>query len=195
LSFCFHIGGKSAIISLNLFGKNKLTNRIVLHFKNSRKAIIHGQNMRKVIAIQMKFGEVDISQIEFDPRSRDEIPKLLMGLQEIYCTRKVRDKVFEVLRELVPKGVNQDTGRKGMDLWKILVLGTLRLCCNWDYDKLKDIVNNHKTIRLMLGHSSVYDEYHYPLQTLKDNLTLFTPEVLDRINRIVVDHGHELIGK
>ena len=36
--------------------------------------------MRKVIDIQMKVGEVAISDIEFDFRSRDEIPKLLMGL-------------------------------------------------------------------------------------------------------------------
>ncbi|GEM_PF-4960867 len=39
------------------------------------------------------------------------------------------------------------------------------------------------------------DDYYYPLQTLKDNLSLFTPEVLDRINRIVLQHGHQLIGK
>jgi IS5 family transposase len=38
--------------------------------------------MRKVIDIQMKFGEVDISKIEFDPRSRDEIPKLLGNVQK-----------------------------------------------------------------------------------------------------------------
>ena len=151
--------------------------------------------MRKVIDIQMKFGEVDISKIEFDPRSRDEIPKLLMGLQEIYCNRKVRDEVFTVLRDLVSEGIDQNNGRRGMDLWKILVLGTLRLSCNWDYDKLMDIANNHKTFRLMLGHSSVFDDYYYPLQTLKDNLSLFTPEVLDRINRIVLQHGHQLIGK
>jgi len=151
--------------------------------------------MRKVIDIQMKFGEVDISKIEFDPRSRDEIPKLLMGLQEIYCNRKVRDKVFTVLLDLIPEGIDQNNGRRGMDLWKILVLGTLRLCCNWDYDKLMDIANNHKTLRQMLGHGSLYDDYHYPLQTLKDNLSLFTPEVLDRINRIVLQHGHQLIGK
>jgi IS5 family transposase len=151
--------------------------------------------MRKVIDMQMKFGEVDISEIEFDLRSRDEIPKLLMGLQEIYCNRNVRDKVFTVLRDLIPEGIDQNNGRRGMDLWKILVLGTLRLCCNWDYDKLMDIANNHKTLRLMLGHSSVYDDYYYPLQTLKDNLSLFTPEVLDRINRIVLQHGHQLIGK
>ena len=153
------------------------------------------KNMRKIIDIQMKFGEVDISKIEFDPRSRDEIPKLLMGLQEIYCNRKVRDKVFKVLRGLIPEGVDQHNGRRGMDLWKILVLGTIRLSCNWDYDKLMDIANNHKTIRLMLGHSSVYDDYYYPLQTLKDNLTLFTLEVLHRIDQIVVQHGHKLIGK
>ena len=143
----------------------------------------------------MKFGEVDISKVQFDPRSRDEIPKLLMGLQEVYCNRKVRDQVFTVLRDLIPEGVDQSNGRRGMDLWKILVLGTIRLCCNWDYDKLMDIVNNHKTLRQMLGHGSLYDDYYYPLQTLKDNLSLFTPEVLDRINRIVLQHGYQLIGK
>ena len=178
-----------------LFSKNDLTNGIAILFKDSLKVNIRGQNMRKLIDIQMKFGEVDISKIEFDLRSRDEIPKLLMGLQEIYCSRKVRDKVFTVLRDIIPEGVDQHNGRRGMDLWKILVLGTIRLCCNWDYDKLMDIVNNHKTIRLMLGHSSVYDDYYYPLQTLKDNLSLFTPEVLDRINQIVIQHGHQLIGK
>jgi len=143
----------------------------------------------------MKFGEVGISRIEFDLRSRDEIPKLLMGLQEIYCNRKVRSQVFKVLRDLIPDGIDQNNGRRGMDLWKILVLGTLRLCCNWDYDKLMDIANNHKTLRLMLGHGSLYEDYHYPLQTLKDNVSLFTPEVLDRINQIVLQHGHQLIGK
>ena len=151
--------------------------------------------MRKVIDMQMKFGEVDIANIKFDLRSRDEIPKLLMGLQEIYCNRNVRSQVFAALRDLIPEDVDPNNGRTGMDLWKILVLGTLRLSCNWDYDKLMDIANNHKTLRLLLGHSSIFDESYYPLQTLKDNLSLFTPEVLDRINRIVLQHGLEVIGK
>ena len=46
--------------------------------------------MRKIIEAQMQFGQVDISEIEFDLRSRDEIPKLLMGLQHIYCTPEAR---------------------------------------------------------------------------------------------------------
>ncbi len=30
--------------------------------------------------------------------------------------------------------------------------------------------------------------------TVKDNIRLFTPEILDKINQIVVCHGHEVIG-
>ena len=50
--------------------------------------------MREVLQSQMRFGEVAISDIEFDVRSRDEIPKLLIGLQAIYCDLDVRPKVF-----------------------------------------------------------------------------------------------------
>ena len=74
-------------------------------------------------------------------------------------------------------------------------MGTLRLSCNWDYDKLLDIANNHRTLRLMLGHSAMEHKSRYALQTLKDNVSLFTPEVLDRVNQIAVTYGHEVIGK
>jgi hypothetical protein len=97
--------------------------------------------------------------------------------------------------DIVPDDVDTNNGRSGMDLWKILILGTLRLSCNWDYDKLLDIANNHRTLRLMLGHNAMDYDSRYALQTLKDNISLFTPEVLDRINQIVVKYGHEVIGK
>jgi len=151
--------------------------------------------MRKVIEEQMKVGEVAINDIEFDIRSRDEIPKLLIGLQEIYRNPVVRSEVFAALVKLIPPSVNSNKGRRGMDLWKILVLGVLRLICNWDYDKLKEIADNHKTVRQMLGHSQIDDEFCYPLQTLKDNISKFTPEILDEINQIVVKHGQKIIGK
>ncbi len=152
--------------------------------------------MRKVIDEQMRFGRVDISTIEFDLRSRDEIPKLLMGLQYVYCTEEIRGEVFRILREMVPAGTDPENGRPGMELWKILVLGTLRLNCNWDYDKVKEIADNHKTLRLMLGHSDGWeDEYLYPIQTIRDNVSLFTPEILDRINEVVVKAGHNLVKK
>jgi hypothetical protein len=125
VSFRFTVEGRNVIILLILLYYNRLFNRIGLSFKPNLKANIRGQNMRKVIDIQMKFGEVDISKIEFDLQCRDEIPKLLIGLQEIYCNPKVRGEVFNVLLDLIPEGIDPNNGRKGMDLWKILVLGTL----------------------------------------------------------------------
>jgi len=151
--------------------------------------------MRKVKEQQMKFGEVDIATIEFDLRSRDEIPKLLMGLQHIYCTSELREEVFKILGGIVPRGIDSQNGRLGMELWKIFVLGTLRLNCNWDYDKLQEIANNHVTLRQMLGHGFFDSKTKYALQTLKDNVSLLTPEVLDKVNQVVVRTGHTLVCK
>ena len=150
--------------------------------------------MRKVTEKQMQLGETDIADIKFDLKSRDEIPKLLKGLQHIYCAKDVKEKVFEILGEIVPEGKSRNNGRPGMSLWKIFVLGTLRLNCNWDYDKLREIANEHRTLRMMLQHSEE-DEYMYPLQTLRDNVSLLTPELLEKINDIVVAEGHSLTGK
>ena len=96
---------------------------------------------------------------------------------------------------MVPAEINMRNGRPGMDLWKILVMGTIRLNCNWDYDKLKEIVDNHLRIRQMLGHPDFFDTYHYPIQTIEDNVRLFTPEILDKINDIVIEAGHKLLMK
>jgi hypothetical protein len=81
-----------------------------------------------------------------------------------------------------------------MDLWKILVLGTLRLNCNWDYDKVLEMANNHSKLREMLGHSKTDFESQYALQTIRDNIVLLTPAILDEINQIVVKAGHSLIS-
>ena len=152
--------------------------------------------MRKSIDPQLKFGDVDISEIGFDPKCRDELPRILQGLQYIYVTPSIRKEVLNKLECLIPKNVSKDKGRPGMDLWKILVLGVVRLGNNWNYDKLHDMANNHYLIRKMIGHGDVTWEkpYEYNLQTLKDNVMLITPEVLEDINLIVVRAGHNLLG-
>ena len=148
--------------------------------------------MRKIKEKQMNFGEVDISRIEFDLRSRDEIPQLLCGLQYIYCTPALKEEVFSLLEKHIKISKK---GRRGMDLWNILVLGVLRLNCNWDYDKLKEMTDNHLTIREMLGLSPFENKEKYPLQTLRDNVSLLTPELLNAINIIVVKAGQNLVKK
>ncbi len=96
---------------------------------------------------------------------------------------------------MIPEHTNSKTGRPGMNLWKILVMATIRINCNWDYDKLQEIINNHRTIRQMLGHGMMDDDKTYPLQTLKDNVSLLTPEILDKINTLVNKEGHKLLVK
>ncbi len=141
--------------------------------------------MRTVIQPQLKFGETDIAAIVIDPKSRDDIPPLLRGLQHIYTEISLRQK----------GQASSQTGRPGMEQWKILVLGVLRLGLNADYDRIQELANQHKTIRQMLGHSDWLDEHRYELQTIRDNVSLFTPEILDRINREVVHAGHQALKK
>lgn len=155
--------------------------------------------MRNVIDPQLKLGEEDIAAIALDPRSRDDIPQLLRGLQHIYTTPQLREPVFAILAEVRPPGRGEDgkacpeTGRPGLSQWAILVLGVLRLGLNADYDRILELANQHTTLRKMIGHADWADDTTYSLQTLKDNLSLFTPELLDRINQAVVDAGHALV--
>jgi len=151
--------------------------------------------MRKVIENQLKIGQTDIPNIQIDLACRDEIPQLLLGLQYIYSHRPVRKAVFKILKKITPKEVAADKGRPGMDLWKILVLGTLRLNCNWDYDKVHNIANEHKTVREFLGHTIFEYDQRYGLQTIKDNISLLTPQLLDEINQVVVTAGHDVVRK
>ena len=81
-----------------------------------------------------------------------------------------------------------------MPLWTILVCGVIRLDLNIDYDRLHELVNEHNTLREMLGHGA-FDDVAYHFQTLKDNVSLLTPELLDEINQLVVAAGHVLAKK
>jgi hypothetical protein len=144
---------------------------------------------------------VDIGAIYLDPKSRDDIPQLLRGLQHIYTEPALRARVFMILREVMPYRVtgqgkaDAGMGRPGMEQWRILVLGVLRLGLNADYDRIHELANQHSTLRQMLGHGDWTDKVEYKMQTLKDNLRLFTPELLDRINQEVVGAGHVLVKK
>ena len=157
--------------------------------------------MREIITPQLQLGEQDIGAIEIDCKSRDDIPRLLRGLQYIYATPEVRERVFLILGEVVAMRsdgegpVSTETGRPGMTQWQMLVLGTLRLGLNADYDRIEELANQHRTVRQMLGHSDWVEEKRWSVQTLKDNLRLFTPELLDQINQVVVDAGHALVKK
>jgi len=143
----------------------------------------------------MEIGESSIASIKLDSKSRDDIPKILRGLQYIYTTKSIREPIFHLLEEKISPHVNKENGRPGMSLWKILVMGVLRLDLNCDYDRLQELVNQHRTVRQMLGHPDFFDTESYNMQTIKDNVRLLTPELLSDINELIVKAGHELLGK
>ena len=149
--------------------------------------------MRLVQNVQMEIGEIDVANIKFDPRSRDDMPRILKGLQYLYTELPLRNKVFQILEAEVTPAVDKHTGRPGMTLWRILVCGVVRLDLNLDYDRLHDLVSHHTTLRAMLGYNAI--EETYSVRTLRDNVSLLTPELLDKINLAVVEAGHVLVKK
>jgi hypothetical protein len=103
--------------------------------------------------------------------------------------------LFQLLAAHIQPKTDKEMGRPGLSLWNIFVMGFFRLDLNWDYDHLHGQVNNHKTLRQMLGHADIFDVYYYHLQTIKDNVGLLTPELLDKLNQVVVKAGHGVVKK
>ena len=83
--------------------------------------------MRVVQSQQVTIGEVDVSKITFDPKSRDDIPKLLRGLQHLYMQTDLRAAVFDLLNQRISPSVDKTNDRPGITLWSILVCGVIRL--------------------------------------------------------------------
>jgi hypothetical protein len=149
----------------------------------------------------MSIGQRDIADIKIDVSSRDDIPVILLGLQHIFTTQPLRDAVFKILEEVAPtkmdgeetKIVSINKGRPGMDQWSILVLGALRVGLNTDYDRILELANQHNTLREMLGLGCFDADKRYCLQTLKDNLKLFTPAIMERVSAEVIRAGYQLL--
>ena len=149
--------------------------------------------MRQVESKQCELGGTFISDIVIPTKSRDDIPALLIGLQHLYMNDEARSKVFALLDAQVNPKARKDTGRPGMDLWRILVLAVLKQGLNCDYDRLSHIANYDALVRQMLGHGLM--EYEYERQTVKDNVSLLSPQLLAQISQVLVETGHAVVRK
>jgi IS5 family transposase len=135
-----------------------------------------------------------IPDVKIDGKSRHELPQLLAGLQYIFVTPELNGAVFEILEKKIA-GDKKKVGRLGMSLWELLVMGTVRLNLDMDYDSLYDLANHHEVLRGILGvHTrQVFGEgKYYPIQTIKDNVALMDEQLLKEISEVVVKAGHVL---
>src|SRR6266478_9063610 len=121
-----------------------------------------------------------IEQVRIPLKSRDELPPILAGLQWIWCQPTLKGEIFQLLEQKILAG-KQATGRTGMDLWQILVLGVVRLGLDADWDRLEDLANHHTLIRQMLGVPALIwgaDTKTFARQTLRDNVALLDEALL-----------------
>lgn len=150
--------------------------------------------MRKITEFetQTKIGQQKLSKITLDIYCRDDITKFLLGLQHLSKNEQVIEEILNFMSESIRI---KTIGRQGLSLWRIFVIGLLRQAINGDYDRLCNLSNNHKALRLFLGHSVIDLEDRYCLQTIKDNVALLDEEMLSQINKIIVRAGHDMLDK
>jgi hypothetical protein len=150
--------------------------------------------MRKRFELQYSLGTTPIEKIKI-PKTRDELPPVLRALQYIYQTPEINTKIFEILESKIKLS---QSGRPGMTLWEILVLGIVRLTLDANYDRLEHIANFDSLVRGILGVETNHgftERKIYALQTIKDNVSLLDEATIDEISTIVVKSGHQLKKK
>src|SRR3974390_3577768 len=98
--------------------------------------------MRRRFEVQLALGRTPIERVNIPLKSRDELPPILLALQWIFQTPEINEQIFALLEERLLAG-KQATGRPGLDLWHILVLGVVRLGLDWDFDRVGGFANPH----------------------------------------------------
>jgi len=152
--------------------------------------------MRKRFEVQLALGKTPIERVVIPVRSRDELPPVLAGLQWIFVTPEVNCQIFELLEKKVV-GLKKATGRPGLDLWHILVLGIVRLALDCDYDRLEYLANYDGLLRQILGLNPVLADQEKPFhyKTLSENVCHVDEELLQQINAVVVQAGRAVFKK
>jgi IS5 family transposase len=138
-----------------------------------------------------------IEKIRLPLKSRDELPPILAGLQWIWIHPTLKAEIFALLEAKIIAG-KQATGRTGMDLWQILVLGVVRLGLDADWDRMEDMANHHLLVRQMLGVPATpwgEDAKVFGHQTLRDNVALLDDQLLQQINAAIAAAGREVFAK
>jgi hypothetical protein len=153
--------------------------------------------MRQRFEQQMNLRTVAIANVKFPLKSRDELPPVLKALQYIFITPELNEKIFSLLEHKICKGKKQ-TGRRGMDLWHILVLAVVRHTLSTNWDRLEHLANYDQLVREILGvHTTGFNDekIEFAYQSILDNVQLIDEDLLQQINLFIVEAGHSLLKK
>jgi IS5 family transposase len=132
-----------------------------------------------------------VGQIDLNTNCRHRIIPILRGLQHLHSQNKLLDEILALIEGDVLGDAESDQGREGMTYWQILVLAAAKAGCNFTYDELHDLAENHRNLRAMMQVGN-WDDESFNWQRIRDNLCLVQPETIERINHLVVGEGHRL---
>jgi hypothetical protein len=148
--------------------------------------------MRSAYQEQPRLDCPDVGSIELNVNCRDEIIPILRALQHVYRDGPLRDRLLDLVGNDVNRGTSPEHGREGLDYWSITVLASVRLGCNFDYDKLQDLAEQHRALRLMMGIGDWQERVDFDWRRIRDNVCLLEPATLEEINHLIVAAGHKL---
>ena len=153
--------------------------------------------MRHLYQAQTDLHLTPIEKIRLPLKSRDELPPILAGLQWLWMHPTLKTEILALLEAAVLAG-KQPTGRTGMTLWQILVLGVVRLGLDADWDRMEYIANYDRLVRQMLQvpvEPWGEDDKTFGHQTLRDNVALLDDALLQQINARLAAAGREVFAK
>ncbi len=133
-----------------------------------------------------------VEEVQLNRNCRDEIIPILRALQHIYSASQLRRQLLDLVGKDVNRATSNEHGRPGMDYWQIIVLAAVRLGCNLDYDKLQDLAEQHRNLRLLMGLGDWEEKVDFDWRRIRDNVCQIRPETLAKINELVVAAGHAL---
>lgn len=148
--------------------------------------------MRKAFSEQGRLDCHGVAKLQLNLNCRDEIIPVLRALQQIYSRPELRDPILDLVAEDVNQESRDDWGREGLDYWQILVLASVRLGCNLDYDKLQNLAEEHRALRQIMGIGDWCDGCDFSWRRIRDNVCLLQPATIERISHLVVAEGHRL---
>ena len=149
--------------------------------------------MRKGYSTQLRLDSLPIDQVPLNLGCRDRIIHVLRALQQVYSRADVTAGILKLVEEDVNASTRKDCGRAGMDYWHIMVLASVRLGCNFTYDHVHDLAENHARLRAIMGIGAWDSETNFTWRTIRNNVCLLKPSTIDRISEIIVAEGHAIV--
>lgn len=152
--------------------------------------------MRQRFEAQLVLGQIPIDQTPISLKEHGPLIELIAALKVLFITPKYNSQIFSIIEGKLSK-TKLSKGRTGMDLWTIFVLSQVRLCLNISYEELHTLVNNHFSLRHVIGVERVfgYDRIEFEYQNIYDNVSLLDDETVRELNEVILAFGHNVFKK